>query len=257
MGSLGPWRRLGRLRCPALAPDRRRGACGMDLARQTGPRSLQLGLDALHVEPDRCPVGEVEGNMTAGASGLRSGSKLIASSASTAPCPVEVDALHLGAEHPLEAQRRPPAHVLARLAACRPRARRPSRSGCRTAANRLLARQKGEIGDLEHGILQVRRDHRQVVGIERNQLQLWHGAGYLSGRRRRRHVRDSEGGPAMRRRLRSASRGQYRTVSATVTSAPARRYRASPAHDAARSRRRSRRASAPAARSRGRDGRRG
>ena len=37
-----------------------------------------------------------------------------------------------------------------------------------------FCRQIGEVADLEQGILQVRGDHGEVVGIQRNELQLGH-----------------------------------------------------------------------------------
>ena len=93
------------------------------------------------------------------------GSKLMASRETTASFLLEVDALQLGAEHPLEAQRRAPAHVLLRAALAAGERVGPVEAVA-DGGKPPLARQIGDVADLQHGILQVRRHHRQVVGIE-------------------------------------------------------------------------------------------
>jgi hypothetical protein len=93
----------------------------------------------------------------------------------------EVDALHLGGEHALEAQRRAPPHELGGTAAVTQRVGPVEAVAQRSKAP--FCRQIGEVADLEQGILQVRGDHGEVVGIQRNELQLghWQRASLIEG----------------------------------------------------------------------------
>ena len=109
------------------------------------PQVLELGLDAFDAAGGwRAPSAKCSVTSPSGAS---AGSKLMASSERTASLLLEVDALQLGAQHPLEAQRRAPAHVLLPCRCCRLQRVGPIEAVA-DGGKAPLARQVGDVADL-------------------------------------------------------------------------------------------------------------
>src|SRR5215831_15883568 len=117
-----------------------------------GPEVLELGLDALHVQPYRGAVGEVQRDVARGRL-----ARLVAESeqADYGVLVAQIDALHLGAQHPLKAQGRAPATILLLATLAASHGVGPVEA-VGDGGKPSLARQKGDVADPKHGILHVR-----------------------------------------------------------------------------------------------------
>ena len=117
----GAGSRVQASRGPGSSP----GCSGFERVLPGGPEVLELGLDALDLEPDRGVAGEGEGDIAARAP--RSARSCTASSDSTRSSALGLTMLELGAEHPLEIEA--PSAAARSLVAVAALAPSPSRSG--------------------------------------------------------------------------------------------------------------------------------
>jgi hypothetical protein len=115
-----------------------------------------------------------------GLSGAPSGSKGDSQEREHGVLLVQSDALQLGVQHPLEAERSLASNVL-RLAFDLLERSDPIEA-IAYECQPPLARQIGDVADAEDRVLQLRRDHYQVVGVKCDQLQLSHGNNHPGAR---------------------------------------------------------------------------
>ena len=146
---------------------------GIDLARHTGPVP-KLGLDVLDGEADHAPVRELEDDVAARILRLCRRLEAHRQQRENGVTACLVDALDLGRPHALEAQRSAPAHEFGPPILAVQQRLGPVEAVA-DGSEAPLPRQVGDVAHLDEGVLQVRGDHRQVVGIERDELQLGHG----------------------------------------------------------------------------------
>ena len=147
------------------------GCLRLRLRAATRPQILQLGLDALDLQPDRAAVGEMQDDVARPGPPARARLEAIASRASTSSfgrgrCHCTLAASTRSKRS--AARRR---DVLGRPAAVA-QGVSPVEAVGQGSEALLPADRRGRRP--QHGILQVRRDHREVLGIQCDQLQLGH-----------------------------------------------------------------------------------